>query len=811
MTVNAETAKSGPYTGNGSTVVHAYAFKVLDQAHIVVTQTVTATGVETVKTLTTHYTVSGVGSDGGGNVTMVTAAESTDTITITRAVPQTQTTDLVNRAAVVPSTVETAIDRGVQMVQDFDEEMGRAIKLPVSTNMGSVSSLLPAPSANGYLLWDSAGTALTTSTTAASQSLGNDGTVLLPFYSFLADPNSGLFRVGADQLGWSVNGVKGLDLSTTGLTVTGTLAATAITGSGILSIDDTTESTSGTTGSIHTDGGLGIAKKLHVIGTTTHGGDVLSDTDSTDSLGSTGVRWLKLWVDSIQTTANTDIAGNLTVTGNLTINGTTVTNDATNTEIKDPLIELNSGAGSNANDLGFIFERGSTGNNGFLGWDESGDYFVAATTTATGASTGNITYSFAPFKCSAITATSGTLAGITSLGLSAGATITAGILDEDAMGSNSAVALATQQSIKAYTDNNAPENGVKFAFETTTTDTDQGAGKVWLNNGTPSSATVLYVDDVEAGSVSVNAWVDTFDDVANAVARGYIYIASYGTTNAILVYKVTGAVTSASTYSKIAVTHVLTVGTISDGDSIGLTFVPSGVDGDLSDPTTTRGDILSRGASSVGRLAVGSANTVLQSDGTDPAWSSNLTVSGTATAGGNLLSQVGTQTIWMPVAAMRPTSSNGCAAITDVETTSGRPDLQVLDFDASSDEHAQFQIGFPKSWNEGTVTFRVFWTSTATDTDGVAWGLQGVSVANDATIDVAYGTAVVVTDDNISAAEDCLVTATSSAVTIASVAADTLTFFRIFRDISDGNDDMTEDARLIGVQIFFTTNAVNDA
>ena len=189
----------------------------------------------------------------------------------------------------------------------------------------------------------------------------------------------------------------------------------------------------------------------------------------------------------------------------------------------------------------------------------------------------------------------------------------------------------------------------------------------------------------------------------------------------------------------------------------------------------------------------------------------NLVVTGTATAGGNLLSQVGTQTIWVPAIAMRPTVSNGCASITNVETTSGRPDMQVLDFDDASDEHAQFQIGFPKSWNEGTITFRAFWTSTATDTDGVAWGLQGVSVANDGTIDVAYGTAVVVTDDNISAAEDCLVTATSSAVTIASAAVNTLTYFRIFRDVSDGNDDMAEDARLLGVQIFYTTDAVNDA
>tara|TARA_Y100000992_G_scaffold212241_1_gene146022 strand:+ start:493 stop:1053 length:561 start_codon:yes stop_codon:yes gene_type:complete len=170
----------------------------------------------------------------------------------------------------------------------------------------------------------------------------------------------------------------------------------------------------------------------------------------------------------------------------------------------------------------------------------------------------------------------------------------------------------------------------------------------------------------------------------------------------------------------------------------------------------------------------------------------------------------GLHTIWIPAIAMRPTVSNGCASIVDVESTSGRPDMQVLDFDNGSDEHAQFQIAFPKSWNEEAITFRVFWTSTATDTDGCAWGLQGVSVANDATIDVAYGTAVVVTDDNISAAEDCLVTAISNPVTVSNAAADTLTYFRIFRDVSDANDDMTEDARLLGVQIFFTTDAGGD-
>jgi hypothetical protein len=78
-------------------------------------------------------------------------------------------------------------------------------------------------------------------------------------------------------------------------------------------------------------------------------------------------------------------------------------------------------------------------------------------------------------------------------------------------------------------------------------------------------------------------------------------------------------------------------------------------------------------------------------------------------------------------------------------------------------------------------------------------------------MNVVYGTAIVVTDDALGAAEDLMVTAASSAVTIAgSPAAGELCAFRIFRDISDGNDDMTEDARLIGIKIIYTTNAATD-
>jgi hypothetical protein len=175
------------------------------------------------------------------------------------------------------------------------------------------------------------------------------------------------------------------------------------------------------------------------------------------------------------------------------------------------------------------------------------------------------------------------------------------------------------------------------------------------------------------------------------------------------------------------------------------------------------------------------------------------------------LKQAGKETIWVPAQAMTPTATNGCSTLQTVETTSGRPDMNVLDFDKDSDEFAQFAIAFPKSWNLGTITFQCFWSGIAATT-GVAIGLQGVAMNDNETIDVAYGTAVVVTDDAQSAVEELLVTAESGAVTIAGTPADNdLCYFRIFRDVSDGNDDMAGDMRLHGVKIFFTTDAANDA
>lgn len=171
----------------------------------------------------------------------------------------------------------------------------------------------------------------------------------------------------------------------------------------------------------------------------------------------------------------------------------------------------------------------------------------------------------------------------------------------------------------------------------------------------------------------------------------------------------------------------------------------------------------------------------------------------------------GLETMWVPASAMYGATTNPADA-QQVETTAVRPDMKVLDFDASTDEFAQFSVAFPKSWNEGTVTYQVFWTPSSTNTGDCIFGLQGVAIGDGDTIDVAYGTAVNVTDAGIGTIEDQQVSAVSSAVTIAgSPAVDQQTYFQLYRDANAGGDTFTGDARVLGIKIFFTTDAANDA
>ena len=242
---------------------------------------------------------------------------------------------------------------------------------------------------------------------------------------------------------------------------------------------------------------------------------------------------------------------------------------------------------------------------------------------------------------------------------------------------------------------------------------------------------------------------------------------------------------------------------IKDGGTIGNASVADVMTLASTGIVTFKDDIVLKDVCTIGTATTPAAVSIA-ADGTV-----NLATAG-ATVNSAVIKTAGTETIYVPASAMYPTTTAGCAALVQVEGTAGRPELKCLDFDPSSDENAQFTVAFPKSWNAGTITFRAFFTVTGTNTGTVSWSLAGGSTADNGVIDTAFGTAVAPTAKAHSGtSNDIDVTATSGAVTIANAADDTMTFFNIERVVA--SDDQTGDARLLGIQIFYTTSAATDA
>jgi hypothetical protein len=157
MTVSSTTTKNS-YSGNGSTTVFAYGFKVFDEDDLTVILRTDATGTETVQSITTNYTVSGVGNASGGNVTFVTAPASGITVVIRRASPLTQTTDYTPNDPFPAASHEDALDNLTFIAQQQQEELDRAIKLSRTNTMTSTEFTVGATDrANKVLAFDSSG------------------------------------------------------------------------------------------------------------------------------------------------------------------------------------------------------------------------------------------------------------------------------------------------------------------------------------------------------------------------------------------------------------------------------------------------------------------------------------------------------------------------------------------------------------------------------------------------------------------------------------------------------------------------------
>ncbi len=181
MTVSS-TTKRNSYSGNGSTTVFAYSFKIFDDDDITVILRTDSTGSESVQTKTTHYSVSGVGSASGGNITFGSAPASGITVVLLRETAQTQATDYTPNDPFPADSHEDALDKITLMVQDQQDELDRSLKLSRTNTMTSTEFTVGASTrANKILAFDSSGELAVTQEIGTFQ--GTDATVTTSNYN----------------------------------------------------------------------------------------------------------------------------------------------------------------------------------------------------------------------------------------------------------------------------------------------------------------------------------------------------------------------------------------------------------------------------------------------------------------------------------------------------------------------------------------------------------------------------------------------------------------------------------------------------
>lgn len=177
MTVASATAKSGPYTGNGSQTVFAYGFKIFANTELQIIRTSVA-GSDTTLALGSDYTVSGVGADAGGNVTTTVAPATGEKITILRNVALTQLVDLRNQGGFYPEVHERAFDKLTMAVQKLDEEIERSVKVSPSASaspddlLASIAASETNAAASATSASESAATAVSAVATVGVPALG---------------------------------------------------------------------------------------------------------------------------------------------------------------------------------------------------------------------------------------------------------------------------------------------------------------------------------------------------------------------------------------------------------------------------------------------------------------------------------------------------------------------------------------------------------------------------------------------------------------------------------------------------------------
>ena len=151
MTVADNTSRN-QYTATSGQTVFAYTFEIVDKDHIVVLQNGTALSEGT------DYTVSNVGNDNGGNVTLTSGATAGDVMTLYRDMPYSRTQNYTNSGDFLASEVNADFDELWLAGEQTDRSFSQSIRKPI-TDSDSISMELPeaADRANKFVKFDANG------------------------------------------------------------------------------------------------------------------------------------------------------------------------------------------------------------------------------------------------------------------------------------------------------------------------------------------------------------------------------------------------------------------------------------------------------------------------------------------------------------------------------------------------------------------------------------------------------------------------------------------------------------------------------
>lgn len=155
MTIPSNVTRNS-YTGTGITGPYPVTFKFFENADLKVTVADT-NGVETVKTLTTDYTVTGAGEQAGGSITFTTAVTNGYSIVIEPKADLTQDTDIKNEGGNLRESLEDRFDRLCRDDQVQQNSIDRSVKVQI-TDVSVADPVLPPREAGALIGWNDSGT-----------------------------------------------------------------------------------------------------------------------------------------------------------------------------------------------------------------------------------------------------------------------------------------------------------------------------------------------------------------------------------------------------------------------------------------------------------------------------------------------------------------------------------------------------------------------------------------------------------------------------------------------------------------------------